>query len=247
MKCPLELRQKIYTRYIQRSQPGLDIVPAAKRSSCVCAPHDTMILSCRSKSNTALGMVSKEIRGEFFTFLYSRQMIFFSCACDMNHHLANNELLRNSLRGIKVHWVGADSDKAFKTVAKCNNLNRLHVVISRSTTFNLTPRQTELYLYFSIQRQPRLYEALGIDELLELRGLFDVRVMHILAKQGSRRSDEEKAGLQALLNSKLLQPRNVSATTVHPTASTKLTALLFPRATNPKRNPHAHFLGGGLL
>ncbi len=61
--------------------------------------------------------------------------------------------------------------------------------------------------YFVPQRPARLFDALGIDELLHLRGMVEVKVSHILAKQGSRRSDEERAGLQALLSDKLLLPR----------------------------------------
>jgi len=210
MKCSREIRAEVYERYIQRNLVyNFDLMPASKRSSCPCSGHDSVYIGWR-KINFSLAIASKAIRDEFLTHLYSRQLIHYSCVCDMNVHLVNNELLRNSLRAVKVHWCGPDADAGFKALSRCTSLRKLIIVVSRATTFRLTERQTEMARFFASQRPVRLYDALGVDELLEVRGLQEVKVQHILTRQGSRRTDEEKASLQALLTAKLVGPRDVS-------------------------------------
>ena len=119
-------------------------------------------------------------------------------------------MLYSSLREIKVHWNGPAADKTFKKLAKMPHLKRLTLIVSKATTANLSKRQEEMNRYFKPQsRQSRLSDGLGMDELLEIRGLDQVDVVHILAKQGWRRTDEEKANLQHLLRDKLMQPRLV--------------------------------------
>ena len=67
--------------------------------------------------------------------------------------------------------------------------------------------------FFRSVKPLRLCDALGIDELLALRGLEDVTVSHIPVRKVYRRSDknfrrpdEDRASLQALLWETLVRP-----------------------------------------
>lgn len=110
-----------------------------------------------------------------------------------------------TLRNIRVHWTGPEMDKAYLLLGKCPKLSKLDVAVSRSTTARLTPRETEMRRFFnSSTRQPRIADALGMDELLLIRGLDTVIVSHQSTKQIARKSEDERASLQGLLQAKLL-------------------------------------------
>ena len=175
---------------------------------CACAEHENVWHG--RIANLALSRVSKQVSKEFLKCLYNQYMVHFSCLCELGRSLNNNKMLFANLRGIKVHWNGPVAGKSFLKMATMPQLKRLILVVSKATTANLSERQEGMNRYFRQQsRQPRLSDALGMDELLEIRGLDQVDVMHIMAKQGFRRTDEEKANLQHLLRDKLTQERLV--------------------------------------
>ena len=145
-------------------------------------------------------------------------MIDFACTCEMYRTLSSNAILRHTLAQVCFHWCGADSERGIGALAQCPGLRDLTVTISRRTTAHVTPREDELVRFFGAQhRGPSLAhggrrglslgEARGVDQLLALRGLDAVQVRHVGRMVRDRRADDEKAGLQAMLDHFLLQPR----------------------------------------
>lgn len=59
--------------------------------------------------------------------------------------------------------------------------------------------------YFNLKGPTRLCDALGFDELLELRGLKHVEVEHVHRSQGARRTNEERKGLELALRDHIFQ------------------------------------------
>lgn len=201
LKFPKEIRIQIYKYHISHKNRGsLEICPSKTNSNCHCyskpVPHSEYLPA-------ALARTCKSIRNEFLECVYSEACFSFSCTCDMYFHLNTNKLLHTFLRDVKVHWCGPKADLAFSLLASCPNLRQIQIVISKATTTYLMRRQEEMLRYFPTQRLTRLCDALGMDELLKLRGMTSVNVSHILARQGSRRTDEERAGLLRLLVDKL--------------------------------------------
>lgn len=95
------------------------------------------------------------------------------------------------------------SDAAFKLLAQVPRLRSLVIVISKSTTNVLSARERDLLRYFTHKGQPRLTDALGFDELLQLQGLQSVQVLHVDRVQAHRRTNEERANLEACLRRKI--------------------------------------------
>lgn len=84
------------------------------------------------RMNLSLAQANRQIRDEFMRFFYENYTFHFSCCCDMVKRLKTNKLLRNTIRAIKLHWTGAESDKAFTLIKSgCKSLERLELVISR--------------------------------------------------------------------------------------------------------------------
>ena len=146
---------------------------------------------------------------EFLSTFYGMFLFQFSCTCNMYQNMLANKLLRQHIQSVKVHWNGKRSAEAFAYLQKCIKLRNLAITVSRATTQNLTERETMMNDNFAYSKRDRLSEALGIDELIELRGLHSVKVLHISARQGMRRSEEERANLQKFLEKNLLEPRDL--------------------------------------
>ncbi|EFX00472.1 hypothetical protein CMQ_7474 [Grosmannia clavigera kw1407] len=190
--------RKAVTEIITKCAAVMEKQPGEMKDCIALIQNCTEILGV-----AALARTCKTIRNEFLEFVYSEEFFSFGCTCDMYSHLYTNKLLQASIRSVKVHWCGPKADLAFSLLASCPKLRQIHIVISKATTTALTQRQTEMLQYFPTQRSTRICDALGIDELLKLRGMTNVYVSHILAKQGARRTDEERAGLLLLLLDKL--------------------------------------------
>lgn len=90
----------------------------------------------------------------------------------------------------------------FKLLRQVSTLKQLVIVISKSTTNHLSDREEELQTYFT-HKSGRLTDALGLDELLALRGLDYVEVQHISRSQANRRTAEESHNLEGLLKAKI--------------------------------------------
>jgi hypothetical protein len=210
MKLPPEVRQNIFEQYMRigSRESGRVLMAFPKKSACTCAGHEPVAHVGFRVLNMALARVSRQIHDEFLSFLHKRYTFHFACPCDMLENLQGNKMLQEQIQNVKVHWAGPVSDRAFVCLGKCPKLERLDIAISKSTTRFLTARETELGAYFAPPKSNRILDARGINQLLKLRGLRDVVVSHILARQGLRRSDEERANLQALLRAKLMQPKD---------------------------------------
>lgn len=119
--------------------------------------------------------------------------------------LTTNELLRDTISTVQFHWRGVKTDKAMIMLAKCEKLAKLNIVISRSTTNELSARENEFMTWFGPRKPSTLADALGMDELLQLRNLEDVNVLHVSKRVTARRTDEERCSLELMLRNKLLK------------------------------------------
>ncbi|RYP79144.1 hypothetical protein DL771_000122 [Monosporascus sp. 5C6A] len=212
-KLPPEVRLRIYKYYLDTTEDyryyrsGV-ILAHNKKSHCICPPHETLLSrQAFPKKDIPLAYVSKMLREEVLQCFYQRYIFHFSCACDMGLRLAENSVLRESVQQIRFDWCGPKADEGISQLQRCPKLNALSVVISKNTTRHVTKREEEFQIYFGAKRTNCLSEALGIDELLELRGLTHVNVDHVAKRKMDRRTDDEKASLRAMLDAKLKQPR----------------------------------------
>ncbi|KAM7209257.1 hypothetical protein V8F20_000595 [Naviculisporaceae sp. PSN 640] len=209
MKLPLEVRENVYGQYLnaRRLREIGAVTISMKNTDCFCpkyipAPYDTY-----RRIDLALARTSSIIRHEFLRYFYGHFSMNFTCSCELSQRLQINQVLRSSVRTVTIHWTGPKSDEAFRILAACRKLKNLTVIVSRSTTGRLTPRETEIRKFFTGLRAPRLPDALGMDELLQIRGIEQVIVSHVSTKQADRRGEDERAHLEGMLRSKLTQPR----------------------------------------
>lgn len=113
------------------------------------------------------------------------------------------------MRSLKIHWIGPQSDSAFKLLKQVSTLKRLIIVVSKSTTNHLSKRERALQEFFKFRKnaQIRLTDALGFDELLKLSNLDEVKVEHINRNQALLRTSEERHNLESCLIAKIqIQP-----------------------------------------
>ncbi|KAK3340905.1 hypothetical protein B0H65DRAFT_275711 [Neurospora tetraspora] len=205
LKLPAELRQNVYRWYATKIVAST-LVAYPSELNCDCGkwtPPNPSTLPAIHRVDMALARTCSQIKTEYLEFLYHKYTLYFDCSCELSKRLKSNPNLRASLRSIKVHWTGPVSDKAFSRLAKCQELRHLDIAISKSTTNFETPREKEMRRYFHSMKPARLADALGIDELLSIRGLTSVCVSHVNGRQSTKRTDEERANLQGLLKFKL--------------------------------------------
>lgn len=109
------------------------------------------------------------------------------------------------MRSLKIHWTGPQADTAFKMLKQVTTLKRLIIVVSKSTTNYLSEREAERQAFFTQRKTvpTRLTDALGFNELLELRNLEAVEVEHINRTQALMRTNEDRHNLQGFLMFKM--------------------------------------------
>lgn len=117
----------------------------------------------------------------------------------LEHHLSNNSNLRANIKQVKVHWTGPQAAEAFKLLKQVSSLKTLILTISKSTTNHLSEREQRLQRYFSHRGPVRLTDALGFDELRDLKGISDIHVDHVDKAQAYRRTNEERHNLEFFL------------------------------------------------
>lgn len=71
----------------------------------------------------------------------------------------------------------------------------------------LSEREASVVIYFQHDGPLRLCDSLGYEELMNIRGLEDVRVEHVGGRRRRRCTRGEKQGLQRALRTQVLQPR----------------------------------------
>jgi hypothetical protein len=121
-------------------------------------------------------------------------------------------MLIDNVRSIVVHWSGAESAKTFRLLAKMPKLESLGIVISKLTFIHLNERSALMKTYFPLAfKTIRIADVLGLDELLEIRGLHQVGVMLAPTSRGGSQSYKmDRANLLELLSSRLTRAKEVS-------------------------------------
>lgn len=122
-------------------------------------------------------------------------------------------------------WQGVNADEAFAALSKCANLKYLDIVVGREALKHKTEGEEKRRAFFP-HAKSRIFDALGMDELLCLRGLARVSIqnpagigihnptnpsviIHNLADPNHRHLPaKEFEGLNALLQATLLLPRS---------------------------------------
>ncbi|KAI6452440.1 hypothetical protein MCOR14_002224 [Pyricularia oryzae] len=189
MKFPREVRDLIYYYYLH----------------CRYGEHKIMW----TNKQMALSEVCKAIREDFMAVFYRENKFYFNCTCEMDYFIKNNKDLQRNIVSIKVHWCGPRADKAFQALKTCPNLKQMVVVPSAATTRHLVPRQQVFNRFFAHTSRPRLTDALGMDELITLRGIHTVSVQHVPGRQGQKRTNEELANLNEILQKYVKQDKDV--------------------------------------
>ncbi|TLS31588.1 hypothetical protein PpBr36_03355 [Pyricularia pennisetigena] len=189
MKFPREVRDLIYFYYLH----------------CRYGQHKTMWLN----KQMALSQVCKAIREDFMAVFYREHKFYFNCTCEMDYFIKNNKDLQRNIVSIQLHWCGPRADKAFQALKTCPNLRQMVIVPSAATTRHLVPRQQIFNRFFAHTSRPRLTDALGMDELITLRGITTVSVQHVPGRQGQKRTNEELANLNEILQKYVKQDKEV--------------------------------------
>ncbi|TLD15475.1 uncharacterized protein PgNI_01326 [Pyricularia grisea] len=237
MKFPREVRDLIYFYYLHcRYGQHKIMYPGTKKHTCPCShanqprslrdmqvkfTHPDLRNHMRMLTNfvlsflrwlnkqMALSEVSKAIREDFMAVFYREHKFYFNCTCEMDYFIKNNKALQRNLVSIKIHWCGPRADKAFQALKTCPNLRQLVVVPSAATTRYLVPRQQVFNRFFAHTSRPRLTDALGKDELITLRGISTVSVQHVPGRQGQKRTNEELANLNEILQKYVKQDKEI--------------------------------------
>ncbi|KJZ79015.1 hypothetical protein HIM_01788 [Hirsutella minnesotensis 3608] len=208
MKLPLEIRDRILDLIIGTVFKCDNIAPAHKETTCGCPfylprgsfRHQTVQMKALPT------LLSTALHDEFCRIFFRDKTFRFGCSCELVVHVARNTILRENVRKIHVHWCGRDSAKAFSLLTKCPRLEILTLAISKSTYTHLNERAESLRYFFPVShRHVRLADVLGLDELLTIRGLKDVRVQHF---HFSMTAEQDRAGLRNLLSGKLTLERH---------------------------------------
>ncbi|RMJ03781.1 hypothetical protein CDV36_014695 [Fusarium kuroshium] len=209
MKLPAEIRETIIDLMVDTVFKSKGIRPANKRVSCNCPRLERENSSFQSTQMKALpSLLGPALNNEFFRIFLRKKSVRFRCCCELEHHLNNNFMLVRNVRDIKVHWCGPKSATSFKKLAECNKLDRLTINISKSTLAHLSKRSNLMKTYFPLSyRHVRISDVLGLDELLALRGLKEVAVVHLQSKSTNLALETDRASLAELLASQLKQDK----------------------------------------
>ncbi|KAG5929875.1 hypothetical protein E4U53_002348 [Claviceps sorghi] len=207
MKLPLEIRQRTMDLMVDNTFRSPTVVPATKAAACRCPKYDRDPLYQTPQMKALPGLLGQALGEEFYRSFFRKKKFRFRCTCELLIHLNNNPHLREHVRHIVVHWCGPQAAEAFKAIRKCPRLETLSINLSKSTLMHLNERAEMMRTYFPIAyRNVRMSDVLGIDELLDIRGLRDVQVSHIQPKSNSHGVEMDRACLWEMLTRKLTLP-----------------------------------------
>ncbi|GAB0139441.1 hypothetical protein EsHS_00000094 [Epichloe bromicola] len=199
------------TEILDIAGKNLTVVPAIKTAACRCPKYDRDHVFQTSQMKTLPNLLGQALGDEFYRIFFREKKFRFRCACELLVHLNDNPHLKHHVRHIVVHWCGPKSAEAFKAIPKCPKLESLSINLSKSTLMHLNERAEIMRTYFPIAyRNIRMSDVLGMDELLEIRGLQDVHVFHIQPKSNSHSVEMDRACLWEMLTRKLTLPPDVS-------------------------------------
>lgn len=216
MKLPVEIRDKILNLLIKAVFRIDFLVPATNASACRCPSIDRGSAYQTPQMRALPTLLGTSLNYEFCRSFFRKKTFRFRCACELLVHLSRGGTFKDNVRHVNVHWCGHDAAAAFKVLAKCPNLESLAISISKSTYTHLNEQGELMRNFFHISfRNTRLMDILGFEELLAIRGLKSVHVLHAQPKSNTSFAAEmERAGLASLLSSKLTLSITVSALNV---------------------------------
>ncbi|KAG6057924.1 hypothetical protein E4U17_000737 [Claviceps sp. LM77 group G4] len=211
MKLPMEIRERTMDLMIDDTFRSQTIVPATKAAACRCPKYDRDHVFQTSQMKSVPNLLGKALGEEFYRSFFRKKRFRFRCACELLVHLTNNAHLREHVRHIVVHWCGPKAAEAFSAIPKCLRLEALSINLSKSTLMHLNERAEMMRTYFPIAyRNVRMSDILGIDELLDIRGLREVNVFHIQPKSTSHSVEMDRACLWEMLTRRLTLPQAVN-------------------------------------
>ncbi|KAG6025060.1 hypothetical protein E4U19_003398 [Claviceps sp. Clav32 group G5] len=211
MKLPMEIRERTVDLMIDNTFRSQTIVPATKAAACRCPKYDRDHVFQTSQMKSVPNLLGKALGEEFYRSFFRKKRFRFRCACELLVHLTNNAHLREHVRHIVVHWCGPKAAEAFSAIPKCLRLEALSINLSKSTLMHLSERAEMMRTYFPIAyRNVRMSDILGIDELLDIRGLREVNVFHIQPKSTSHSVEMDRACLWEMLTRRLTLPQAVN-------------------------------------
>jgi len=158
-------------------------------------------------ANVAIMATNQLIRSESAPIFYRATIFCFLCPSELSTQILKNRYFRENVTGITVSWHGAYVNKAFSLLTQCKSLESLAIGVWDKTITSARTERELLRMKHFPNSKPRLFDALGMDELLTLRGLKHIDVCDIYISGGSAAAKREIEGLQALLRSKVLLPR----------------------------------------
>lgn len=200
MKLPCEIRLRIFRYMIDSNFETNAITPAKKRTSCRCPRPTTIQPFHNHKTRPLSALLVSPVGNEFAQELFRSKSFHFKCNCDLHFHLSKQPLFMQNVKHIKVHWCGPQSDQAFRLLNNCRRLEILNLKISASSVEYLNMRSSVMQPYFPhIFLRPRIVDALGMDELLQIRGLQHVDVMAIKSRTSSRNFENDVLSLSMIL------------------------------------------------
>ncbi|OLN81644.1 hypothetical protein CCHL11_05498 [Colletotrichum chlorophyti] len=210
-KLPRELRARILGMIIDREStgPGQFIQPRPI-NPCRCTNYPgTGVMNYTSKEQRLLfATLGSGLGTEFFEVMYRKKTWFFGCCCELLDQLVQNKRLFQHLCQAHVHWCGPKAAQAFRKLATCPNFQDLTIKISKATMFMLNERESHLSQFFPMNKNRRLTDILGADELLKLRGLSNVNVEHATNSQREKLTEVDRQSLWSLLLATVMQPKN---------------------------------------
>lgn len=208
MDLPVEIRERTVDLMIENTFRTQTIIPAGKEISCRCPRFDRDHAFQSSQMKSLPSLLGQALGQEFWRVFFRKKEFRFRCACELLSHLEHNARFRDNVRHVVVHWCGPESANAFKAIPRCLKLESLSINISKSTLVHLNARAALMRSYFPLAyRNIRMSDVLGLDELLEIRGLRDVQVFHVQPKSNSHEMD--RACLWDLLSNRLTLPPHV--------------------------------------
>ncbi|KAL7911211.1 hypothetical protein GGI35DRAFT_446842 [Trichoderma velutinum] len=210
-RLPVEIRERVFALMINNVFRTKSILPASNKSgTCKCPRFDR-----DNTFQTAQMRDLKSIFGpnlitlEFFRVFFRTKTFRFRCPCELRSHLTNNDIFFDNVRKIVVQWSGPEAAKTFQLLKNVPKLKSLGIVLSKLTYIHLNERSASMKTYFPLAyKNTRLSDVLGLDELLEIRGLNQVEVMLAHSSRGGTQSNEmDRANLLDLLSGRLTQPK----------------------------------------
>ncbi|KAF5024277.1 hypothetical protein F66182_3645 [Fusarium sp. NRRL 66182] len=208
MRLPIEIRESIVDLMIDAVFKTKTIRPGTRKVECNCPKLEREFGFQTPQMKALPSLLGPALNHEFFRIFFRKKIVHFRCCCELQHHLENNSMLAPNVRDLKVHWCGPKAAAAFKKLIECNKLEGLTLSISKSTLAHLSPRTNLMKAFFPLSyRNIRITDILGLDELLTLRGLKEVAVVHTQTRSSNLTVEMDRANLSELLANQLKQAR----------------------------------------